>query len=215
MRICVYILFGVVCFNGMAQMETNLNAGSINNSPEDSTAYVMDDKHLLEPADVVSFQIVEDRDPATNLVVTDSAELNVPYVGLVSVAGKTCRQLAAKLKVMLEKDYYYRATVIIGLTSVNKVSGQVYVWGQVRNQGAIELLFKQKLTASEAVLLAGGFSDFADKKNVKVIRNSSDTNVLNQTFLINMEDVQNGKTDKDIVLDPGDFIIVPARLVNF
>jgi protein involved in polysaccharide export with SLBB domain len=215
MRLYLYIWLGLACINGMAQLTTNTSDVAATNSPPNATAYVMDDKHVLEPGDVVSFQILEDQDPATNLVVNDSTELNVPYIGLVSVAGKTCRQLAPELKAMLEKEYYYQATVIIGLTSVNKVRGQVYIWGQVHNQGAINLLFNQNLTASEAILMAGGFSDFADKKNVKVIRNSGSTNAPKQTFKINMEDVQDGKTEEDIVLQPGDFIIVPAKLVNF
>lgn len=215
MRVCLYILMSMVCVTTMAQTTTNTDVGGFTNAIHDTSAYVMDDKHVLEPGDVVSFQILEDQDPATNLVVTDSSELNVPYIGLVSVAGKTCRQLAPEVKVKLEKDYYYQATVIIGLTSVNKVRGQIYVWGQVRNQGAIDLLFKQNLTASEAILMAGGFSDFADKKNIKVIRSSGGTNAPKQTFQINMDDVQNGKIENDVVLDPGDFIIVPARLVNF
>ena len=37
-----------------------------------------------------------------------------------------------------------------------------------------------------------------------------------QTFDLNMEEIlENGKIEKDIVLQPGDLIIVPSRLVNF
>ena len=94
-------------------------------------AYVLDDKHVLDPGNIISFQILEGHDPAIQLVVADSRELDVPYIGRISVADKTCKQFAKVLKENLEKDYYYQATVIIGLNLVNKVRGKVYVWGQV------------------------------------------------------------------------------------
>jgi protein involved in polysaccharide export with SLBB domain len=196
----------------MAAPGTNSMAGAILNA---TSAYVLDDKHPLEPGDMVSFQILEDRDPAIQMVVTDSRELDAPYIGRISVADKTCKQLAKELKGLLEKEYYYRATVIIGLDLVNKVRGKVYVWGQVHNQGAVDLQFNQKLTAGKAILMAGGFGDFANKKRVKIIRGSAGGGA-GQTFEVNMADVlENNKTDQDIVLQPDDFIIVEARAVNF
>jgi len=221
MRVRLPILFLIISsVTSLAQMATNTDKTT---SPEKSTnqvrvasGYVLDDKHQLEPGDKISFQIVEDQDPPISLIVADSSELDVPYVGRISVAGKTSRQVAEMLKGMLEKDYYYRATVIIGLDSVNKVRGKIYIWGQVHNQGPIDMLFNENLTAGQAILRAGGFGDFADKKKVKVVRNSGGSDSAKQVFLINMVDVlENGKVELDIPLQPGDFIIVPSRLVNF
>jgi protein involved in polysaccharide export with SLBB domain len=221
MRVRLPILILIIsAVTALAQTATNTD---ISTSPEKSTnqvriasGYVLDDKHVLEPGDKISFQIIEDQDPPISLTVADSSELDVPYVGRVSVAGKTSRQVAEMLKVMLEKDYYYRATVIIGLDSVNKVRGQIYIWGQVHTQGPIDILFNENLTAGQAILRAGGFGDFADKKKVKVVRNSGGSDSAKQVFLINMVDVlENGKVELDIPLQPGDFIIVPSRLVNF
>jgi protein involved in polysaccharide export with SLBB domain len=181
-----------------------------------TSTYALDDKHILEPGDILSFQIIEDRDPSIQLLVADSREVDVPYIGRISVANKTCKELAKQLKTLLEKEYYYQATVIVGLNSVNKMRGKVYVWGQVRNQGAVDLLFDQKLTAGKAILMAGGFGDFANKKKVKIIRGSSGGSTPSKSFEINMVDVlENNRTDEDIVLEPDDFIIVEARSVNF
>jgi polysaccharide export outer membrane protein len=197
----------------LAALGTNSVTTAILNA---TSAYVLDDKHFLEPGDIISFQILEDRDPAIQLIVADSRELDVPYIGRISVADKTCKQMAKVLKGVLEKDYYYQATVIIGLDLVNKVRGKVFVWGQVRNQGPVDLLFNQKLTAGKAILMAGGFGDFANKKKVKIIRGSSGESGASKSFEVDMVDVlENNKTDQDVVLEPDDFIIVPARAVNF
>jgi len=183
--------------------------------PSSLSGYVPDDKYKLRAGDRVAFQILEDRDAPKSLLVADSGELDIPYIGRVAAVEKTSKQLAGELKVQLEKEYYYRATVIIALDVANKFLGRVYVWGQVRNQGPIDVAVGENLTAGKAILRAGGFGDFANKKRVKVVRGGSET-AAKQTFELNMiEILEDGKTEKDAVLQPDDFIIVPSRLINF
>jgi len=63
---------------------------------------------------VVSYRVVEERKDPIPLMVTDSGEIEVPYIGRVPAAGKTCKELAYEIKPLLEKDYFYKATVIVG-----------------------------------------------------------------------------------------------------
>jgi polysaccharide export outer membrane protein len=185
-------------------------------TPAGLAAYVPDDKYILRVGDHVSLQILEDRDAPKSLVVADSGELDVPYVGRVAAADKTCKQLAEELKTKLEKGYYYRATVVIALDLANKMLGRVYVWGQVRSQGPIDIALNEKLTVGKAILRAGGFGDFAKKKKVKVIRGAAAESGAKQTFELNMVEIlEKGKTEKDVILQPDDCIIVPSRLINF
>jgi polysaccharide biosynthesis/export protein len=180
------------------------------------SSYVPDDKYKLRVGDKVSLQILEDRDLPKSLVVADSGELDVPYVGRVAATDKTCKQLAEELKAQLEKEYYYRASVIIALDAANRFLGRVYVWGQVRNQGPIDIAVNENLTAGKAILRAGGFGDFANKKKVKVVRGAGAEGTGKQNFELNMVDIlERGKTEKDVALQPDDFIIVPSRLINF
>ena len=180
------------------------------------SGYVPDDKYKLRVGDKVSLQIIEDRDAPRSLVVADSGELDAPYIGRVAAADKTCKQLAEELKAQLEKEYYYRATVVIALDLANKLLGRIYVWGQVRNQGPIDLLVNESLTVGKAILRAGGFADFANKKKVKVVRNAGADGGGKQTFELNMVDIlEKGTTEKDVVLQPDDLIIVPSRLISF
>jgi len=176
-------------------------------------AYVLEDKHKLLPGDRLSFQIVEDRTNAVPLLVAESSELDVPYIGRVSVANMTCKQAAEAIKSLLEKDYYYKATVIIGLDAMTKVLGKVYVFGPVRNPGPVEIPANENFTAGKAILRVGGFGDFANRKKVQVVRK---TDSGNKTFVVNMENVlEKGKTEEDVTLEPEDFVIVPQRSVNW
>jgi protein involved in polysaccharide export with SLBB domain len=185
-------------------------------APTSLSGYVPDDKYKLRVGDRVSLQILEDRDLPKSLVVADSGELDVPYVGRVSATDKTCKQLAEELKAQLEKEYYYRATVIIALDAANKFLGRIYVWGQVRNPGPIDMAANENLTVSKAILRAGGFADFANKKKVKVVRAGGAAGAGKEIFELNMVDIfEKGKTEKDVILQPDDFINVPSRLINF
>src|SRR5436853_1765294 len=101
---------------------------------------VLDDKKRLGSNDSVSFRVVEDRDnESQHLRVNDNGELEVPYIGLVQAAGKTCKELAYNVKASLEREYYYHATVIIAVDRISEKSlGKVYVYGSVKQQGPQE-----------------------------------------------------------------------------
>ncbi|HEY0368234.1 MAG TPA: polysaccharide biosynthesis/export family protein, partial [Chthoniobacterales bacterium] len=126
---------------------------------------VLDDKTRLGPNDFVSFRVVEDRDnDSQRLRVNDNGQLEVPYVGLVPAAGKTSKELAFNVKSLLEREYYYHATVIIAVDHVSEKSrGRVYLSGSVKGPGPQEIPPDEEYTLSKAIIRAGGFGDFADK----------------------------------------------------
>jgi protein involved in polysaccharide export with SLBB domain len=183
--------------------------------------FVPDDTYKLRVGDTISFRILEDRiwnaqNAPQSLVVVDSGEMDVPYIGRVQAVGKTSKQLAAEIKTALEKDYYQQATVVLSLNIASPILGRVYIWGQVHGQGALDIAVNENLTAGKAILRAGGFADFANKRKVKVVRSAPDAKGKSQTFELDMQQIlENGKVDKDVVLQPNDLIIVPSRLVNF
>ncbi len=171
----------------------------------------LDEKKKLGPNDYVSFRVVEDRDnESQHLRVSDNGELEVPYIGPVPAEGKTCKELAFNIKSALEKEYYYHATVILALDRVSKESrGHVYVYGSVKAQGPQEIPADESFTVSKAVIRAGGFGDFANKRKIKVTRKNG------QDFTIDLKKViEEGRPEADMVLQPDDQIYVPQRLIN-
>jgi len=172
---------------------------------------VLDDKKKLGRNDYVSFRVVEDRDnDSQRLRVNDSGELEVPYVGLVPAEGKTCRELAYRIKSALEKEYYYHATVILAVDRVSEKSrGRIYIYGSVKAQGPEELPANETFTVSKAIIRAGGFGDFANKRKVKVTRKDGSDHTVDLKRVI-----EEGHTEEDIVLEPDDQVYVPQRLIN-
>jgi protein involved in polysaccharide export with SLBB domain len=106
--------------------------------------------------------------------------------------------------------------VVLSLNIASPILGRVYIWGQVHTQGALDIAVNENLTAGKAILRAGGFADFANKRKVKLVRSAPDANGKSQTFELDMQQIlEDGNVDKDVVLQPNDLIIVPSRLVNF
>lgn len=172
---------------------------------------VLDDKKKLGSNDFISFRVVEDRDnDSQRLRVNDNGELEVPYVGLVPAQGKSCKELAYTIKGLLEKEYYYHATVILAVDRVSEKSrGRIYVYGSVKTQGPQEVPAEESYTVSKAVIRAGGFGDFANKRKVKLTRKNG------EEFVVDLKRViEEGHTDEDLVLQPDDQIYVPQRLIN-
>ncbi len=175
----------------------------------------LDDQHRLRPGDKLGFRVAEDAEEPKPLMVTDSGEIELPSgFGRFIATGKTCRSLAQEIKVALEKDYYKRATVQLGLDAYNNVRGKAYVSGQVSKPGPVNIPVDAPLKLSQAILLAGPPTQWAKLTMVKVVRQAGkDT----QTKIIDVSAILNqGRLENDIALEPDDLVIVPERgvLIN-
>jgi protein involved in polysaccharide export with SLBB domain len=181
-----------------------------------SSMDVLDDTRPLTVGDKVSLRVVEEHKPPVETYVTDSGDLEVPLIGRVKARGKTCKALAREIKTLLDKEYFYHCNVILGLdTASTRSRWKIYLTGPVKGQGAMELPADEQLTVSRAIMRAGGFGDFANKKKVKVVRKDP-VSGKEQTFVIDVAQIlEKGKTAADMVLEPEDVIIVSPRLVNF
>jgi protein involved in polysaccharide export with SLBB domain len=174
----------------------------------------LDNQRAITLGDRLVFITQEDRDPAGFLTVNERGDVDVPYIGAVPAQGKTCKQLALDIKKIYLAKYYNKATVLITLDA-SKPRGKVYVMGQVKSQGGLDIPQDEVFTVSKAILRSGGFADFADKRKVKLIRQGPNGVAEKPVEVDVLSIIQDGKTKNDIVLRPDDMIIVPQRLINF
>ncbi len=205
-----------------AQEGASLGTGPLPSTPSASAIVanttsmdVLDNLRRLGKGDRLSYRVVEERRVPVAIVVADSGEVEVPLIGRVPASGRTCYQLAAAIKPMLEREYFHKATVIVGLDAISSKSlGRIYLTGQVRTQGPIEIPPDERFTISKAIVKAGGFADFANKKKVKLIRRGPSG--APQTQIIDVDAITSrGELDKDVELQPDDTIIVPEKFINF
>jgi protein involved in polysaccharide export with SLBB domain len=158
---------------------------------------VLNDQTKLKAGDMVSYRVLEEQEQPTELTISDTGELEVPLLGRYPAAGN-------------------KATVIIGIDTLStKPIGKVYLTGQVKQQGAIDIPPNETLTVSRAILMDGGLADFADRRRVRLLHHSADTGKTTTTIVDLKEILDRGHSEKDPVVQDGDTIDVPQRLINF
>jgi polysaccharide export outer membrane protein len=177
---------------------------------------VLNDQTKLKDGDTLSYRVIEEQNPQPDsLTISATGDVDVPLLGLYPAAGKTCRQLANQLKPLLEKKYFFKATVIIGIDTLStKPLGRVFITGQVKEQGAIDIPANEVLTVSHAILLDGGLADFADRRRVKLLHRNADGSTK-KTIVDLKKILDQGHSELDPVVQDGDTIDVPQRTFNF
>lgn len=140
--------------------------------------------------------------------VSHDGILSFPLIGDINVQGLTTQEVAKALETRL-KDGYLRdpkVTVRLDIELMGQYQEkEVFVLGEVKSPGAIPMLGKY-MTALEAVTKAGGFTDIAAPNRTKVIRV---VDGIEETIKVNLNKVKKGDRNLDIMLQPGDTIVVP------
>lgn len=170
----------------------------------------LDDIQKLQKGFVVDYQVFEDRDQPIKLTVTDSGDLVIPYYeGLIKAAGKTCREVAFDVKRELENTHYKRATVRVSLSTIAYTNiGTFSVQGYVKTPGLYQLLPGETYTVAMAIAKAGGGTDFANLRRVKLTRVMDDGE--RRSFNINVKKVvEEGALEEDMDIQAADQIYVP------
>lgn len=85
----------------------------------------------------------------------------------------------------------------------------IYVFGEVRNPGAIQVKRSQKITLLKAIAQAGGLSENASKRGVTIKRKDERGKEIN--IKVNLNDIIKGKK-QDIPLKEGDVVIVKESI---
>lgn len=138
----------------------------------------------------------------TATVAPDST-IMVPLAGTTRIGGLEPAKVAQRLQKILGKDYFVNPQVLV---NVRDYGGRVLVSGEVRSPGIYPM--GQGLSALSAVVLAGGFTDFASAGKAKVVRMR---NGRTEVLKIDLGKVLKGES-QDFALRDGDRVDVPRRL---
>jgi polysaccharide export outer membrane protein len=150
--------------------------------------------------DVLDVAVWRDPDLSRTVPVRPDGFISMPLVGEVKAEGKTPEGLAKELNEKLGA-YVQTPKVTVIVREVN--SSRVYVTGEVARPGAYPL--RGRMSLVQAISLAGGFSDFADKGAIRLIRQGEE-----QAISVSYADLVGDDAAKTtFTLRPGDTIVVP------
>jgi len=180
---------------------------SADSKPASSTSTVPDSApgagpdYRIGADDVLKISVWKEPDLSETLPVRVDGKISMPLLNDVAAAGLTPTQLAALLTERLKKFVADpRVTVIV--TAMN--SQKVYVTGEVTHTGSMALT--PNMTVLQA-LASAGFTQFADTKKIYILRIE---NGQQRKIPVNYKKLVRGDAlDQNIVLKPGDTIVVP------
>jgi len=158
-------------------------------------------EYRLGPGDKLRIEVYKDPQLSQSVQVRPDGKITLPLVGDVDATGKTPIELRDTLATSL-KEYMNNPTVTVIV--VEAVSSQVTVMGEVSKPGAMQI--HGPTNVIQAIAMAGGFKEFANTKDVRVLRPNASGGV--QTIRFNYKDVINGDA-KPVLLRSGDTVIVP------
>ncbi len=154
--------------------------------------------YRLGPDDVIGIQVWREADLTRELSIRPDGRITLPLAGELKAADLTPVQLGEEITKALTQ-FINNPQVTVTVLSVR--SKRYYISGEVGRPGAYPLA--SPITVFEALTMAGGFRDFANKKKIVVVRGA-------KRFKFNWNEVVKGKNlGQNIQLESGDQILVP------
>ena len=135
------------------------------------------------------------------ILVRPDGMISLALLGDVQASGLTPLQLADQIATKLKK-YIQGPNVSVVVTQIH--SKLVYLLGEVVKRGPVEMT--PRMTLLEAVSSASGLTDFANTKKMYILRNENGTQ---QKIPVNYKQALKGDLASNVVLRPGDTIVVP------
>jgi polysaccharide export outer membrane protein len=152
----------------------------------------------LGPEDVIFVRVWREPDLTGQMVVRPDGKITMPLIRDVDASGISPEQLAVRITAALAQ-FINNPQVLVQVLAVR--SKRYLISGEINRPGAYPLAVPT--TVFEALSMAGGFREFANKKKVTIVRGS-------QRLRFNYNEVVKGKNlGQNVTLENGDKIIVP------
>jgi len=165
-------------------------------------APALNDEYKLGPGDKLRIEVYKDPQLSQSVQVRPDGKITLPLIGDIEATGHTPIEMRDSIAKQL-KEYVTNPTVTVIV--VEALASKVYVMGEVTHPGTMEM--HGPTTILQALAMAGGFKEFANTKDVKVLRPNGDKGAV-QTIKFNYKDMLNGDA-KPFYLRSGDTVVVP------
>jgi polysaccharide export outer membrane protein len=160
--------------------------------------------YVIGPEDVLEIMVWKNQDLSRVVTVRPDGNISLPLVGDLQAAGLTPKELRDEVVAMVSK-YQMVPGVSVIVKEVN--SYNFYIMGEVKSPGKYQL--KSNATILQAISLAGGFTPYASKNDIKVLRKEQGSSRETMLKIRYKDIVSNEDPSKNVILKPGDTIIIP------
>ena len=160
-----------------------------------------DESYQIGKGDVLDISVWKEQDLTRTVTVRTDGKISLPLIDDIQAAGRhpieVKKTIADKLREYIEAP---TVTVIVQ----TQASKRFYIIGEVVNTGEYPLT--KDLTVVQAIALAGGFTEWADKDDIVLLRRNPDGQ---QRINIDYGEIVSGKSSgQNVVLEADDTVII-------
>jgi len=203
-RLCILALFlpSLFCYSqndGPAAKPVPL-AASASGAPSPA-AGANSDSYVIGASDVLTVTVWNEPTLSGTILVRPDGMITVALIGDVQASGITPLQLANQIANKLKK-FYTDPNVSVVISQIH--SKLVYLLGEVEKKGPVDMT--PGMTVLNAIADAGGLTDYANTKKMYILRGETGKQ---QKIPVRYKDALKGISECNLILEPGDTIVVP------
>jgi len=171
--------------------------------PNEADAAAATTDYQISAGDVLQVTVWKEEGLDREVLVLPDGTISFPLIGSLNVQGLSPAKVQSMVKSKLSR-MVPNASVTVMIKAA--LGHTVSVIGQVTKPG--EFVMNRPTTVMEALSQAGGLTPYASEGHIRVLRHEGGKETAIQ---FPYDDVSSGKNlDKDIVLKPGDIVVVPT-----
>ena len=176
--------------------------------------------YKLRPGDIVRVSVLGEPECTVEGKISNDERVRLVFIGELPLSNMTAKQAETFIAREYRRHQIFRdAKVLVEITKY--VERSVFLSGAVIRKGTYSFPAEvEAMNIVQVIARSGGFTDIANKKNVKVTRTFYDTAGKikeSKTYEINVEALSSGTSRKGLnttfMIYPGDQIFVKERLV--
>ncbi|MBT62122.1 MAG: sugar transporter [Puniceicoccaceae bacterium] len=199
---------------GSSSSSVDGNVGSYSSGGNSSAGgggvgIVVGENYVLKPSDVVSVEVYQEPDLEKSVRVEGDGSITLALVGKVKVAGMTVAEAQSLITDLYNRDFLVDPQV--SLLVVQFSPKVVHILGSVNNPGPVAIPPDSDLTLTEAIAGVRGVSRLGNPKSITIKRIDADGRA--RQMEVNFSRIIQDPNSKDIILQEGDTIWVPERII--
>jgi polysaccharide export outer membrane protein len=170
--------------------------------PAFAQAPVQDSSYKIGPNDILNIFVWKEAELTRDVTVMPDGKITYPLIGEIIAQGQTASELKKIITERLQNFVTAPEVTVIVKESRSQV---IYSIGKVTKPGPYPLA--PGMTVMQALSAAGGFAEWADPKNILIVRKEGGKEIQ---LRFNYKEFTSGENlQQNILLAPGDTIVVP------
>jgi polysaccharide biosynthesis/export protein len=176
-------------------------------TPSQTAAKPADNDYIIGPGDTLEVFVWRNPELSVTVPVRPDGKISTPLVEDMVAVGKTSPQLARDMEKVLS-EYVRSPKVNIIVTQAASAFSLVKVVGQVVKPQALP--YREGMRVLDAILAVGGLTQFASGNRARIVRSENGHETVIHVKLANL--VNGGDVSENVLLKPGDVLVVPQSM---